>query len=532
MNLSRTMDELGLAGLLANLNGDCFAAISDNLPSTMPSTGSMVAWGVVAIAVLAIWEQIKYQVGRMGKDTNLPGPGYTVPFLGGIVDMVRDPHAFWEKQRAYSFPGLSWNSIVTKFTVMVTDPALIRHVFNHNSPDTLLLDLHPNAKMILGTRNIAFMHGPDHKALRKSFLALFTRKALSIYVQKQDVIIREHLEEWMKSPEPRELRLAVRDMNAETSQEVFVGPYLDDPKLRIKFSDAYRAMTDGFLTFPLKFPGTAVWKAMKGRQFIISVLEQAAQRSKDRMKTGAEPDCLLDFWTQQILRECKEAEVHNVPPPKYSRNNEIAYTIMDFLFASQDASTASLVWTLTQMAEHPDVLEKVRAEQYAARKDLEATLTGESLVDMPYTRQVVKEILRFRPPAPMVPQIAKRPFKLTDSYTAPKGAFIIPDIISACRQGYTDPLKFDPDRFSPERKEDVTYASNFMVFGHGPHYCVGKEYAINHLMAFLAITSTTLDWKRHRTADSDWIKYLPTIYPADSIFDFSWRPSGAGIAAA
>jgi cytochrome P450 len=32
-------------------------------------------------------------------------------------------------------------------------------------------------------------------------------------------------------------------------------------------------------------------------------------------------------------------------------------------------------------------------------------------------------------------------------YKAPKGAFIIPDIISACRQGYTDPDKFDPDRF-------------------------------------------------------------------------------------
>jgi hypothetical protein len=31
------------------------------------------------------------------------------------------------------------------------------------SKDTLLLDLHPNAKMILGTRNIAFMHGPEHK---------------------------------------------------------------------------------------------------------------------------------------------------------------------------------------------------------------------------------------------------------------------------------------------------------------------------------------------------------------------------------
>lgn len=32
-------------------------------------------------------------------------------------------------------------------------------------------------------------------------------------------------------------------------------------------------------------------------------------------------------------------------------------------FVLQDASTASLVWLLTQMAEHPDVLERVREEQ-------------------------------------------------------------------------------------------------------------------------------------------------------------------------
>jgi cytochrome P450 family 710 subfamily A protein len=48
--------------------------------------------------------------------------------------------------------------------------------------DTLLLALHPNAKRVLGKRNIAFLHGPEHKALRKSFLALFTRKALAVSV--------------------------------------------------------------------------------------------------------------------------------------------------------------------------------------------------------------------------------------------------------------------------------------------------------------------------------------------------------------
>lgn len=40
------------------------------------------------------------------------------------------------------------------------------------------------------------------------------------------------------------------------------------------------------------------------------------------------------------------------------------------------------------MAEHPDVLERVRAEQAAARPDLDKTITGEMLASMPYTRQV------------------------------------------------------------------------------------------------------------------------------------------------
>lgn len=298
-----------------------------------------------------------------------------------------------------------------------------------------------------GAASLAAVAPAPAQALRRSFLALFTRKALSMYVQQQDGIIRQHLAGWMEgqaaAPGPREVRNLVRDMNANTSQRVFVGewraaaaqagfavhpqhiaaqhtciartsthsqahdapaahcwhnapamhahrlqctrnapqrthhapapmpppgPYLDDPKVAAKFSDAYMDMTGGFLTFPLKFPGTAVWRAMKvrqrtrarvnanaasrlssvsravalcarsssgvhgvrsavgrltqcivssrrplprralycrqGRQYILSVLEEAAVRSKQRMREGGEPACLLDFWTQQILAEC------------------------------------------------------------------------------------------------------------------------------------------------------------------------------------------------------------------------------------
>ena len=42
----------------------------------------------------------------------------------------------------------------------------------------------------------------------------------------------------------------------------------------------------------------------------------------------------------------------------------------------------------------------------------------------------------------------------------------------------------------PERQEDVVYRNNFLTFGVGPHMCVGREYAINQLTAFLSILST------------------------------------------
>ena len=48
---------------------------------------------------------------------------------------------------------------------------------------------------------------------------------------------------------------------------------------------------------------------------------------------------------------------------------------------------------------------QVREEQAALRPDPEAVVTGEVLGQMTYTRQVVREILRYRPPAPMVPQV-------------------------------------------------------------------------------------------------------------------------------
>ncbi len=58
--------------------------------------------------------------------------------------------------------------------------------------------------------------------------------------------------------------------------------------------------------------------------------------------------------------------------------------------------------------------------------------------------------------------------------------------LSAPPQGFQDADRFDPDRFSEERKEDIVHGRNFLTFGFGPHGCVGREYAINHLVRAMA----------------------------------------------
>jgi hypothetical protein len=138
--------------------------------------------------------------------------------------------------------------------------------------------------------------------------------------------------------------------------------------------------------------------------------------------------------------------------------------VLLFLFASQDASTASLVWTLAVMADRPDILARVRAEQYALRGDkLETTLDGELIGQMVFTRQVIKELLRYRAPAPMVPQMAYAPYPISEDYNIPKGTLVFPSVNSACMQGFTEPEKFDPDRFGPDRKEDIVHARVCLV---------------------------------------------------------------------
>lgn len=81
-----------------------------------------------------------------------------------------------------------------------------------------------------------------------------------------------------------------------------------------------------------------------------------------------------------------------------------------------------------------------------------------------------------------------------------------------------DPEVYDnPDYFDPERyysgDAEVKGAKNYLVFGTGPHYCLGQVYAQLNLALFVGKASCQLKWTHHATPLSEEIKVFATIFP-------------------
>jgi C-22 sterol desaturase len=155
---------------------------------------------------------------------------------------------------------------------------------------------------------------------------------------------------------------------------------------------------------------------------------------------------------------------------------EIAQTLFTFLFALQDASSSATTWLFQVLAQRPDVLQRLRDENLAARnsdktKSFDLTIY-ESLI---YTNAVIKELLRYRPPVIFVPYLATKPFPVTPTYTVPKGAMIVPSCYPALHDpgAYPNPDVFDPDRWITGDAESKT--KNWLVFGAGAHDCLARK---------------------------------------------------------
>ena len=223
----------------------------------------------------------------------------------------------------------------------------------------------------------------------------------SLYLAIQDTIARKHLRAWLedaaKDPKAKPIMMVARDMNMETSLRVFCGNHIPEEATK-EISDKYWAITVALelVNFPLPLPGTKVYRAIQARKVAMRWLELAASRSKAHVAAGNPPECMLDEWVTTLTDPAYKGR-------REFSDHEMAMVVFSFLFASQDAMSSGLIYGFQHLADHPEVLAKIREEQDRVRGgDYDKPMTLEMMDQMPYLRAMVKETLRVKPPVTMV----------------------------------------------------------------------------------------------------------------------------------
>jgi sterol 22-desaturase len=314
---------------------------------------------------------------------------------------------------------------------------MARKVFN--SPAYVKPCVVDVAHKLLGHDNWVFLDGKPHVDFRKGLNGLFTRKALQCYLPGQEAVYNKYFKRFLEvtkqnKGKPIPFMHEFRELMCAVSCRTFVGHYLSEEATK-KIADDYFLITAALelVNFPIIIPFTRTWYGKKAADMVLDEFAKCAAKSKVRMAAGGEVTCIMDGWVKSMLesKKWREMEAQGVPmdgmvkPTPLLRefsDYEISQTVFTFLFASQDATSSASTWLFQIMAQRPDVLDRVREENLKVRNgDIHAAVDMDQLESMTYTRAVVRELLRYRPPVIMVPYLAKKPFPITDTYTVPKG---------------------------------------------------------------------------------------------------------------
>jgi len=165
--------------------------------------------------------------------------------------------------------------------------------------------------------------------------------------------------------------------------------------------------------------------------------------------------------------------------------------VITIFLAGYETVANALSWTWYLLSENPDCELRFHSE-------VDRVLQGElpSLETVPrlrYTENVMAESLRLYPPAWAMGRYARNDFALGEFFLPARTTVLISQFITHRDPRYfPDPLRFDPNRFSPEAKAQRTKFTYF-PFGAGVRQCIGESFA--WMEGVLILATLAQKWK-------------------------------------
>jgi cytochrome P450 len=367
--------------------------------------------------------------------------------------------------------------------VFLNDPRYIQQVLVTDAQHFVKERTVRRMKVLLG-EGLITSEDPIHIRQRRIAAPAFHRQRIAAYGDQIVSIAQSHRDQWQPGQ-----HIDISAASMALSLEIVARTLFDTdvtPDIRAINDEVNTIMhlynfivafpsIESFLHLPI--PGIVKFRKSKARLDAVVNRLIAAHREAAARGESDKGDLLSMLLSSTY--EPTEAEAAAGKQPERMSDDQVRDEVLTIFLAGYETVANALTWTWYLLSRNPEVEAKLHAE-------LDAVLgTGNqqrlpTLADYPslrYTEQVFAESMRLYPPAWAMGRMSTREIHL-GPYNIPAGAhvFFSQYIMSRTPEFFPDPLRFDPDRFTPEAKA-ARPKFTYFPFGGGSRQCIGESFA-------------------------------------------------------
>ncbi|MEG4069777.1 cytochrome P450 [Microcoleus sp. Pol11C2] len=421
----------------------------------------------------------------------LPPGSFGLPLIGDSLKFLRDSQ--FAKKRHQQYGPLFKTSIFGQPTVFMRGQEASLFVLS-NDNRYFVVTWPASTRALLGSLSLSLQTGANHQNRRKLLYQAFQPRALAGYLGAMENITQRYLEKWAQM-ETLTWYPELRNYTFDVAGKLLVGI---DNGAETALGHYFETWCNGLFSIPIDVPWSQFGKAKKCRKLLLAELEKIIIDRQQETPSGNDALSLLisardDEGNSLSLEELKDQ-------------------VLLLLFAGHETLTSAIASFCLLLAQHPDVMAKVRTEQ----QQFPATepLTLEQLKQMTYLEQVLQEVLRLVPPVGGIFRTVINACEF-GGYEIPKGWTVLSQINQTHQdsQLYPEPDRFDPDRFNSERSAKPF---SYVPFGGGLRECLGKEFARLEMKLFAAKIVREFEWELLPDQDLNLIT-VPTPHPRDGL---------------
>ncbi|MGO9823247.1 MAG: cytochrome P450 [Solirubrobacteraceae bacterium] len=415
---------------------------------------------------------------RVRRRAKLP-PGSTAPSWSHTARVISDPlNLLLEHERRYGpvfTIRLLHEPIVWAVGAEVNQQILVSDFDAFQWREGRFADMWP----LLGD-GLLNTDGPYHRDFRMLMLPAFHRDYIAAV---SEMMIDEALAgaEALRDGEVIEIYRWVRELAMRIALRALLGIEAADGRERVLAAAFQASLAIHGEPIPLqllRIPRSPLARAIAAQQALDTAVRQEIEGRRLRGDPG-----------RGVLGMLLRATDDRGAPLDTGVVRDQAVTL---LFAGHDTTTTTFTFMTHELGRNPRVRAAVEEELdgvLGARNPTPADLDGAAL---PVLERVLKETLRRYPAAWVGPRRTTRDVTLAGvPIPAEVGVHYSSWATHHLPQLYPDPLRFDPDRFLPEREATIP-RGGYVPFGGGSRMCLGKRFGEYELRALAAVLFSRL----------------------------------------